>query len=100
MLTSFQVTGLPWWLSWYRIRLQCGRPGFEHSVGKIPWRGKGYPLQYPGLENSMDYIVHGGHKELYMTKEISLSVIKYYDERLLNITDVEIFLCISNDNPI
>jgi len=48
----------------------------------------------------MDYIVHGGHKELYMTKEISLSVIKYYDERLLNITDVEIFLCISNDNPI
>ena len=21
--------------------------------------GKGYPLQYSGLENSMDYIVHG-----------------------------------------
>ena len=41
-----------------------------------------------------------GHKESDMTKELSLSVIKYYDERLLNITDVEILLCISNDNPI
>ena len=26
-------------------------------VGKIPGEGKGYPLQYPGLENSMDCIV-------------------------------------------
>ena len=24
---------------------------------------KAYPLQYSGLENSMDCIVHGGHKE-------------------------------------
>ena len=28
-------------------------------VGKIPWEGKGYPLRYSGLENSMDCIVHG-----------------------------------------
>ena len=28
-------------------------------VGKIPWRGEGYPLQYSGLENSMDCVVHG-----------------------------------------
>ena len=25
-------------------------------------QGKGYPLQYPGLENSMDCIVHGDTK--------------------------------------
>ena len=30
-------------------------PGLERSPGE----GKGYPLQYFGLENSMDYIVHG-----------------------------------------
>jgi len=24
------------------------------SPGKIPWRRNGYPLQYSGLENSMD----------------------------------------------
>ena len=28
-------------------------------VGKIPWEGKGYSLQYSGLENAMDCIVHG-----------------------------------------
>jgi len=30
-------------------------PGFERSPGE----GKGYPLQYSGLENSMDCIVYG-----------------------------------------
>ena len=33
--------------------------GFDPWVGKIPWRKKGYPLQYSSLENSMDCIVHG-----------------------------------------
>ena len=30
-------------------------PGLRRSPGE----GKGSPLQYSGLENSMDYIVHG-----------------------------------------
>ena len=55
----------------------------------VSWPGKFHRLYSPW-----------GHKESDMTKELSLSVIKYYDERLLNITDVEILLCISNDNPI
>ena len=29
------------------------------GLGRSPGEGKGYPLQYSGLENSMDYIVHG-----------------------------------------
>ena len=33
-----RVLGLPWWLSWLRICLQCGRPRFDPWVGKIPWR--------------------------------------------------------------
>ena len=54
------ILGLPWWLSWYRIHLQCRRPRFDPWVGKIPWqRVYVNPLQYPGLENSMDCIVHG-----------------------------------------
>ena len=116
---SYKCRGLPLWLSWWRICLQCGIPGFDPWVGKIPWRrkrlptpvfwpeefhglyspwgqkesdtteqlslhfkvkvsasnvgnpgfipgsgrspgeGKGYPLQYSGLKNSMDCIVHG-----------------------------------------
>ena len=55
-------TELNWWT--YRdfpggsdsksICLQCGRPGFDPWVGKIPWRRKGNPLQYSCLENPMD----------------------------------------------
>ena len=32
------------------------------GLGRSPGEGKGYPLQYPGLENSMDCIVHGVEK--------------------------------------
>jgi len=28
-------------------------------LGRCPGEGKGYPLQYSSLENSMDRIVHG-----------------------------------------
>ena len=31
---------LPWWLRRLSICLQCGRPGFNPWVGKIPWRRK------------------------------------------------------------
>ena len=48
----------------------CGSAGKESAcnagdLGSIPGlvrspgEGKGYPLQYSGLENSMDCIVHG-----------------------------------------
>ena len=51
-------------------RLPCGSAGKESAcnagdLGSIPGlrrspgEGKGYPLQYSGLENSMDCIVHG-----------------------------------------
>ena len=36
------------------VCLQCGRPGFDPWVGKIPWGRKWQPLQYPCLENPMD----------------------------------------------
>ena len=36
-----------------------GDPGSIHGLGRSPGEGKGYPLQYSGLENSMDCIVRG-----------------------------------------
>ena len=50
-----------------RFRLKqslCSSAGNESAcnardLGSIPGEGKGYPLQYSGLENSMDCIVHG-----------------------------------------
>ena len=32
------------------------------ALGRSPGEGKGYPLQYSGLENSMDCMVHGSQK--------------------------------------
>ena len=37
----------------------AGDPGSISGLGRCPREGKGYPLQYSGLENSMDYIVLG-----------------------------------------
>ena len=36
-----------------------GDLGSVRELGRFPGEGKGYPLQYSGLENSMDCIVHG-----------------------------------------
>ena len=37
----------------------AGDPGLISGLGRSPGEGIGYPLQYSGLENSMDCIVHG-----------------------------------------
>ena len=37
----------------------AGDLGSIPGLGRSPGEWKGYPLQYPGLENSMDCIVHG-----------------------------------------
>ena len=51
---------------------------WETWVWSLGWedplkKGKSYPLQYSGLENSMDYIVHRV-SELDMTERLSLSL--------------------------
>jgi len=37
----------------------AGDPGSIPELGRFPGEGKGYPLQYSGLENSKDTIVPG-----------------------------------------
>ena len=37
----------------------AGDLGLIRGLGRSPREGNGYPLQYSGLENSMDYTVHG-----------------------------------------
>ena len=55
---------------WAVFGLPCGSAGKESACnvgdlglipgfGRSPGEGKGYPLQYSGLENAMDCIVHG-----------------------------------------
>ena len=47
--------------------------GSISGLGRSPGEGKGYPLQYTSLENSMDYSP-GGRKESDMTEGLSLSL--------------------------
>ena len=61
----------------------CGSAGKESScnagdlglipgLGRSPGEGKGYPLQYSGLENSMDCISMGSYiQEWDMTEQLS-----------------------------
>ena len=61
--TYSSLLGLPWWLSWYRICLQCGRPRFDPWVGKIPWRSawKCTPIFQPGESHGLSLLsLYGG----------------------------------------
>ena len=68
---SHPFFGLHMWLSWLRISLQCGRPGFDLWVGKIPWKRERlptpvfWPREFHGLYSPW------GHKELDTTEQIS-----------------------------
>ena len=59
-----------WSANIYTVGFPCGSAGKESACnvedlgwvpgsGRCPGEGKGNPLQYSGLENSMDCIVHG-----------------------------------------
>ena len=70
--------------------LQCGRPGFDPWVRKIPGEGNGNPLQYPCLENPMDGVawyttVHGGRKESDMTERHHFHFLSLYYFVLFNL---------------
>ena len=50
----------------------AGDLGLIPGLGRSPGEGKHYPLQYSGLENSMDYVIHGV-AELNVSKALSHS---------------------------
>ena len=50
----------------------AGDMGWIPGLRRSPWEEKGYPLQYSGLENYMDYSPWGS-KESDTTDQLSLS---------------------------
>ena len=54
----------------------AGHLGSISELGRSPGEENSYPLQYSGLENSMD-CNPWGHKELDMTEKLSLECKKY-----------------------
>ena len=66
---------LPWWLRGQSICLQCGRPGFDPWVWKIPWRRKwqSTPVFLPGDSHGWRSLVGyspQGRKELDTTERL------------------------------
>ena len=51
--------GFPGGLAGKESTCSVGDLGSIPRSGRSPGEGKGYPLQYSGLENSMNSIVHG-----------------------------------------
>ena len=71
--THSSIPGLPLWLSWWRICLQCRRPGSNPWVRKLPWRRERlptpvfWPREFHGLYGPW------GCKGLDTTERLSLS---------------------------
>ena len=59
--------GFPCGLVGKELTCNVGELGLIPGLGRSPRKGKGYPLQYSGLENSMDHSPWG-HKESDMTE--------------------------------
>ena len=64
---------LPGGLDGNKSTCSAGDLGSIPGLGRSPGEGKGYSLQYSGLENPMDYSPWG-HKESDMTERLSLSL--------------------------
>ena len=75
MLSRFVIAFLPWWVRWWRVCLQCGRPGFNPWVRKISWRRKWQPTPVflPGKSHGCRNLVGyspWGRKESDMTEQL------------------------------
>ena len=57
--SSYMVLGFPSGSAGKESVCNVGDLGSTPGLGRSPGEGNGYPLQYSGLENSMDSIVHG-----------------------------------------
>ena len=58
-INALLAYGLPCGSAEKEFAYNVGDLGLIHGLGRSPGEGKGYPLQYSGLKNSMDCIVHG-----------------------------------------
>ena len=59
MLPTTVFLGFPCGSTGKESACNVGYLGSIPGLGRSPGEGKRYPLQYSGLENSSDYIVHG-----------------------------------------
>ena len=69
------LCGLPCGSAGKESACKAGDLGSILGLGRSPGEGKGYPLQYSGLENSMDCIVHGVAKSRTLLSDFDLTLL-------------------------
>ena len=70
--THSSILGLPCGSAGKESVCNAGDLGSIPGLGRSSGEGKGSPLQYSGLENSMDCIVHGVTKSWTLLSEFHL----------------------------
>ena len=73
--SCFKVLGFPGGSGSKESACNEGDLGLIPALGRPPGEGKGYPLQYSGLENSMDCIVHRFAKTWDTIERLLLSLL-------------------------
>ena len=71
------VLGFPYGSAGKESALNVGDLGCIPGLGRSREEGKGLPLQYSGLENSMECTVHGVAKKSDTTEQLSLSLFPF-----------------------
>ena len=61
----------------------AGDLGLIPGLGRFPGEGKGYPLQYSGLENSMNCIVHGVTKSGTRLSDFHIVFVQKYSLKVV-----------------
>ena len=84
----------------------CGSAGKESTcnvgdlgsipgLGRSPGEGNGYPLQYSGLENSMDCVVHGVAKSWTRLSDLHFTSLHPFHPKFIEFSQSFMsFLCI------
>ena len=77
-----QIKGFPGSSAGKEFTQNAGNLGSIPGLEKSPGEGKGYPLQYSGLENSMDCIVHGVAKSWTRLSDFHFHLQKWTREQV------------------
>ena len=73
-LSTPEFLGFPGGSAGKEIICNAGDLGSVPGLGRSPGEGKGYPLQYSGLENSRDCIIHGVTKSQTQLRDFRFQV--------------------------
>ena len=99
------IKGFPCGSAGKETACHVGDPSSIPELGRSTGEGKGYPLRYSGLENSMDCIVHGVSKSWtqlsdfhflsipFLIKIIKINHLKIIDYLSLASEEAEMLSC-------